>query len=249
MMANARPPEPMFAPESLPPSRVVVFAPHPDDEVVGCGGLVIALARRGDAPRVSYLTDGCRGSFHATHDDEYVRLREGEAAAGLLSMGVSDFRFWRHHDQELSAAPDLAGQMAREAADFRATAVLVTSPFEIHPDHRAACRAAIAAFAGKASAPEVWFYEVSAPLVANVSLDITTLAAAKKTALECHASQLVHNDFTSKMEGYNRYRTVNEGRREVLAAESYLRVPARDLAELDRTAAALLAVVDRNRPS
>ncbi|MBI1853764.1 MAG: PIG-L family deacetylase [Planctomycetes bacterium] len=246
---NTRLPEPMWSPEGLPRSRVVVFAPHPDDEVVGCGGLLVAFARRGDPVRVCFLTDGCKGGFHDKHDDAYVRLREGEAAAGLLSMGVADFRFWRFHDQELGAAPDLAAKMSREAADFGATAVLVTSPFEIHPDHRAACRAAIAAFAGKADAPEVWFYEVSAPLTANVSLDITSLAAAKKKALECHASQLAHNDYVAKMEGYNRYRTVNEGRKEVVFAESYLRLPARDLTELDRSVGALLAVVDRNRPA
>ena len=245
---NARAPEPMWTPDRLPNARVLLLAPHPDDEVVGCGGLLISFAARGNPVRVCFLTDGCRGSFNEKHDDAYARLREGEAAAALLSMGVSDYRFWRYHDQELGAAADLAGRVAREAAEFQATAVLAPSPFEIHPDHRAACRAAIQAFAGRSS-PEVWFYEISAPLLANVSLDITAFAEAKKRALLCHASQLAHNDYLSKMEGYNRYRTVNEGRKEVLAAESYLRVLPRELGELDRIAAALLDVVDRNRPA
>lgn len=238
----------MWRPEQLPRTRLLVLSPHPDDEVVGCGGLLVALARRGDPVRVCFLTDGCRGSFHTSHDDAYARLREGEAAAALLSMGITDYRFFRYHDQELHAAAELPQKVAREVAEFQATAVLVPSPFEIHPDHRAASRAAVQALAGR-TGPELWFCEISSPLVANVSLDITGLTDAKKRALLCHASQLECNDYLSKMEGFNRYRTVNEGRAEVLAAESYLRVPPRDLAELDRAVTALLSVVDRGRPT
>jgi LmbE family N-acetylglucosaminyl deacetylase len=241
-------PEPTWAPAQLPRSRTLVLAPHPDDEIAGCGGLLAALGERGDPVRVCYLTDGCLGSFQPSHDDEYVRLREGEAAAGLLCLGISDFRFWRHHDRSLASVPDLAERVAREAEAFQATAVLVPSPLEVHPDHLATARAAVRAFAGKVG-PEVWFYEVSAPLVANVSLDVTALFEKKKCALLCHASQLAHNDYLSKMDGYNRYRTVNQGRKEIVFAEAYLRMPARELADLDCAVSALVEIVDRNRPA
>ena len=40
------------------PKRAVIVAPHPDDEVIGCGGLIQALVERGTPPHVIILTGG-----------------------------------------------------------------------------------------------------------------------------------------------------------------------------------------------
>jgi LmbE family N-acetylglucosaminyl deacetylase len=57
------------------PSRVLVFAPHPDDEVLGCGGALALHARRGDHVRVVVVSDGGAGG------DPQVRAAEAQAAA------------------------------------------------------------------------------------------------------------------------------------------------------------------------
>src|SRR5690606_16204888 len=45
-------------PLSLPARRITVIAPHPDDESLGCGGLIAALAADGRAVQVVFVTDG-----------------------------------------------------------------------------------------------------------------------------------------------------------------------------------------------
>ena len=52
---------PALSDPSLLPSRTLVFAPHADDEVFGCGGLLAYLAERGGAIRIVILTDGAGG--------------------------------------------------------------------------------------------------------------------------------------------------------------------------------------------
>jgi LmbE family N-acetylglucosaminyl deacetylase len=87
-------------------ARVIVFAPHPDDETVGVGGLLFRLAHAGVPVRVVFITSGdgyrraLEHAFDLTHptDADYVALgkrRRQEAIAALGHLGVArrDVRF------------------------------------------------------------------------------------------------------------------------------------------------------------
>ena len=95
------------APLALPAhARVVVFAPHPDDETVGVGGLLFRLAHGHTPLRVVFVTngDGYRRALEQDFaverptDADYValgELRQREALAALAHLGVArrDVRF------------------------------------------------------------------------------------------------------------------------------------------------------------
>lgn len=70
--------------------RVVVVAPHPDDESLGAGGLLVALAARGVAVHVVVVTDG--GASHpgdASTRTAERRANEARAAVDLLAPGAT----------------------------------------------------------------------------------------------------------------------------------------------------------------
>jgi len=106
---SAEPPRPAssVAPLALPAhARVVVFAPHPDDETVGVGGLLFRLAQAHTPLRVVFVTngDGYRRALEQDFaverptDADYValgELRQREALAALAHLGVArrDVRF------------------------------------------------------------------------------------------------------------------------------------------------------------
>lgn len=70
--------------------RCMVFAPHPDDEVLGCGGTIAKKRRQGTDVHIVHMTDG-RKSHDASLIDpqELVSIREQEARAAAAALGVS----------------------------------------------------------------------------------------------------------------------------------------------------------------
>ncbi|MTI30164.1 glucosamine-6-phosphate deaminase [Xanthovirga aplysinae] len=74
-----------FRPERAEPAkkRVLVFSPHPDDDVISMGGTLLRLVEQGHEVHVAYQTSG--NIAVADHD----ALRFAEVAADLLSFGNS----------------------------------------------------------------------------------------------------------------------------------------------------------------
>ncbi|MEO0651434.1 MAG: PIG-L family deacetylase, partial [Planctomycetota bacterium] len=107
---------PLADPAALP-GRVLCIAPHADDEVFGCGGLLAFHAERGDAVRVLVLTDGAEGDPDGSESD--IRAaREAEDRAAGEALGVTDQRFLGLADGTLGASPDLVERLAAEIEDF-----------------------------------------------------------------------------------------------------------------------------------
>lgn len=198
---------PPLADPALLPTRVLCVAPHADDEVFGCGGMLAFHAARGDAVRVVVLTDGAAGDPDATEAD--IRAaREAEDRAAGEALGISDQRFLGLTDGGLGATADLVQRLAAEIEDFDPDLVYGPSPQEMHTDHRAAAAALTAALA-RGRERQVLLYGVNAQVQAGVLFDVTAHWPKKQAAIECFASQLRYHDLVGKARAVDRARTVN----------------------------------------
>ena len=145
----------------IPPpgtGRVVVVAPHPDDETFGAGATVHDLVQRGHEVRIVIVTDGA-----ASHDRAglaVIRRREAVRAAELLGVTAPP---------QFLDLPDghVAGLRESLAARLRSCiegSVLVIGPRsgDGHPDHEATAEALIEATMGIAEdqRPAVWRYAI-----------------------------------------------------------------------------------------
>ena len=77
-------------PLQLPAGPLLVIAPHPDDETLGCGGLIIRERLAGRLVRIVFLTDGSQS--HRDHPSltptALAKLRKAEAvAAAYVTAG------------------------------------------------------------------------------------------------------------------------------------------------------------------
>jgi len=185
------------------PSRLVVVAPHPDDEVLACGGLLALRAAAGLPSLVIALSDG--EASHGTHDALASRRlgdrRVQESRAGLRALGVQAPSVLRLGLADGSIATAVELIAAKLALRLRPTdTVVVTWAMDGHPDHEAAADASLRAAAASAcrvlQAP-VWMWHWAAPADRRVpwnhmlALDLPEHAIqAKQAALRCHQSQL-----------------------------------------------------------
>jgi len=195
-----------FEPQDLRGERLLVLAPHPDDELIGCGGLVALHLREGRKVHVAVATDGAQAGDAAQ--------RESESRAALALLGDVSIEFLRFPDRKLSGQRELDDRMAAILREWKPDLIAVPSPLEIHPDHIALSRAFCDLIARDASlfadlaAARIAFYEVSAPLRPNALVDITSVADAKYAAIDAHASQATLRDYTSYARGLNVWRTM-----------------------------------------
>lgn len=130
---------------------MLILSPHPDDETLGCGGLIATASALGLRPRVAYLTDG-DASHVGSRDwprNRLGRLRQTEAIAALSDLGVPTddvlFLGWR------DAAPfppssvertDTVPELGRWASFNPPTSVWSSWSGEGHCDHLAAAQVA-----------------------------------------------------------------------------------------------------------
>ncbi|HSY47402.1 MAG TPA: PIG-L family deacetylase [Thermoanaerobaculia bacterium] len=195
-----------FEPQDLRGERLLVLAPHPDDEVIGCGGLVALHLREFRSVHVVVATDGAQAGDGAQ--------REAESRAALAILGNATIEFLRIPDRQLERARDLDERLAAILRERKPDLVAVPSPMEIHPDHIALSRAFCGLIArdpslfAELAVARVAFYEVSAPLRPNTLVDITPVSDSKYTAIEAHASQTAIRDYTSYARGLNAWRAM-----------------------------------------
>ena len=212
------PAEPSIYPYSavrvLPASSLLVFAPHPDDEIFGCGGVLALALDAGTPVHIVVVTDGGQGG------DPVRREQESRVAAQVLAAGAAGahIEFWRQPDRTVLPNAQLVERMSAAMAASQADWVLAPSPFEIHPDHRAvclaACMAAHRAFSSSLAAEpqaRLAFYEVGHPLPPNLLVDITPVLARKSAAMACFESQLHVQRYDQHVLGLNRFRSYTLG--------------------------------------
>src|SRR5258708_7795719 len=77
--------------------NVLLIAPHPDDEALGCGGVIGLHAARDDRVVAVFLTSGELGLKHLPREDAW-RVREGEAEAAAAVLGLRALTFLRRRD-------------------------------------------------------------------------------------------------------------------------------------------------------
>jgi len=223
------------------PGRVLVVAPHPDDEVFGCGGMLAWHTRGGASVRVLVVSDGTAGDPGALERDIAKKRIEESLAAGS-ELGVRDYRFLGFADGKVDDAADLAARLFAEIEAFDPDLVYGPSAQELHPDHRATARGLVAALE-RGRERRVRLFGVNVQVTANVLFDVTPVYAAKRAAIRCLASQLAYMDLLAKSEAADRARTVNVEDPRLEFVEGFAELSTRALALLERSMGAVVSQV------
>jgi LmbE family N-acetylglucosaminyl deacetylase len=208
--------------------RILVIAPHPDDDILGCGGSIAQHIRKGDCVTIVYMTSGEameNAPRSAAHNLKTLREQEARAAANVL--GVTNLIFLCYPDGQLPQPknPELNAkiviQLIEKLREHKPDILYIPHKYDKHADHRITNELVLQAIAQTKQAPhEAWLaaltilcYEIWTPLQnANRHVDISHLIDLKLTALRKHASQLNKRAYDDAILGLNRYRGVMMGK-------------------------------------
>ena len=204
----------------IPAARgVLVFAPHPDDEVFGCGGALALHARANHAVHVILLTAGDSKPVVGT-DASYANLRLAESGAAAAVLGIPAPECWGLLDRTLGYGEVLVQRIMSAIEAVGADTIYAPSVWESHPDHRATSMSTIEAMRRLGGDRQLYLYEVSAPLRPNRLIDISTVWAEKSRAMACFISQNGQLDYPDFIGSLNRYRAMTL-HRDVTRVEAY----------------------------
>ena len=126
--------------------NVLVFAPHSDDDILGCGGLIRKVVKSGGKVHVVLATVGDVRFYHSNKVIKAeTRIKEFETALDYLGVNSTEIMY-TDHEQVLDTVPmvDLVTKMDKIIHDVKPSAVLIPYP-SFHQDHKAVYNACFAA--------------------------------------------------------------------------------------------------------
>jgi LmbE family N-acetylglucosaminyl deacetylase len=184
--------------------RVLVVAPHPDDESIACGGLIALLAQRGADLHIVIVTDGSashpNSRSHPPAELARLRIREATTALAILGVGEDRIEFCHLADTQVPARPspafdDAVDRATRVLARLRPSTLVIPSPRDVHGDHAATARIWHAAVRRAPASPQVLEYIVwpaadcEPAALPRLVLDIASVLPRKRRAVAAHRSQ------------------------------------------------------------
>jgi LmbE family N-acetylglucosaminyl deacetylase len=174
--------------------RVLVIAPHPDDETIGCGGTIALHARAGDQVTVAIVTDGGSSRAGGIERGRMVAIRRIEAERAIATLGREVRLVQMGLPEGEWQDAELMERLASLWTQVKPTLIYSPSRIDFHPEHVGVARA-LAAALGRCAPKElraIRLYELQVPLtplLTNLVSPISAVAVQKKEALSAYHSQ------------------------------------------------------------
>lgn len=140
-------------------SNVLIVAPHPDDEILGCGALINKKSKLGDSVFVLVVTRGTP-RLYTTQQVDNVR---NEALQAHSYLGVKETIFFDYNAPELDieSQADISVSIKNVINKFNIDTVYLPHRGDIHSDHRVVFNASLVACRPVSGSPvkKIYSYE------------------------------------------------------------------------------------------
>lgn len=183
-------------------AKFLFIAPHPDDEVLGCGAIIRKFAQT--SGNDVYVLVMSRGTPKLYPEHKIVNVRN-EALAAHKILGVKDTIFLDFHAPEMDNVPlaDVSRSISEVIQKLRIDVLFIPHRGDIHNDHNVVFKAAVVAArpVGNYTVKEIHCYETlsetewAAPFgddafIPNYFINVTAQLPYKLEAMRCFKSQL-----------------------------------------------------------
>jgi len=184
--------------------RIICIGAHPDDCEIEFGGTAAKLTTAGHAVKFLSVTNGDAG-HHEKPAAELAEIRRREAATAAARLGIAASEVLPNHDGELLATVEMRTRIVRQIRSWKADVVVSHRPWDYHPDHRYTGQL-VQDSAYLVVVPKVCpdtpplrrnplflylqdGFQLPAPFVPDIAVDIDGAWEKKICAMDAHASQ------------------------------------------------------------
>ncbi len=190
--------------------RILIISPHPDDEILGCGGTIIKAIEKGDEVFVVYLTSG----------DSNQKIREKEALAVCKYLEINHHYFLRFQKNGLTISLENIGVLVKIFRKIKPDIVYINHDQDADNEHRISYGLVMEAYwrynskqTTTSKIKGLLLYEIHRPMKTyNLIEDISKYIKKKMEAMSFYKSQLNESKLDLAIKGLNRYRgSMHEG--------------------------------------
>ena len=221
-------------------NKILIIAPHADDEILGCGGTIARLCKEGKEVYILIMTNGSIGAPELFSAEFMVSLRK-EAIAAHKLLGVKETFFAEFPAPALNAFPEckLSTEISKVISNLSPDTVFIPHPGDMHQDHKAVYRSALVSMRPQSvhKVRQILIYETLSetnwgpmnekPFVPNCFIDVSEHFDKKIESFTCFKSQLKQFPHTRSLEAIEalaKYRgaTIGVARAEAFFVERLL---------------------------
>jgi len=133
-------------------NNLLFVVAHPDDEVLGCGGIIKKLSKKKRNIKVVFLAEGTSCRYNSKNYDikkiqKEINFRKNCAKKALKTLGVKKFSFYDLKCGSLNVYPilDLGKIVEEEIKQFKAQVIFTHCNSDVHIDHKIVSQACLQA--------------------------------------------------------------------------------------------------------
>jgi len=188
--------------------RILVIAPHPDDETIGAGGTIARSVAEGSEVYLCIVTQG----YSPPWPEDIVETQRRQVEAVQKVLGIKQVFFLGFPTVKLNTVPntELTSALQKVVGEVRPEAVFTSSACDINQDHRIVFDATLVATRPLpgSSVRRLLCYEVgptgrfgNGVFVPNVYIDISDFLEKKLDAMRCYKTELQEPPHPRSLEG------------------------------------------------
>ena len=215
-------------------STVVVFAAHPDDDILGCGGTIAKLTQEGSKVHIVFLADGESSRNDITDINSLIQQRKQDAKKVLKILGCDSIEFLDFPDNRLDSLDllDVVKKIEGFIDAYKPYTIFTHYAHDLNIDHQITHNAVVTACRPQPGhcVKELLFFEVpsstewnlSKAFMPNYFVDISSTLSLKIDALNAYKNEMKsfpHPRSIKAIESLSYYRGASSGCK---AAEAFI---------------------------
>ena len=215
-------------------STVVVFAAHPDDDILGCGGTIAKLTQEGSKVHIVFLADGESSRGDITDINSLIQQRKQNAKKALKILGCDSIEFLGFPDNRLDSLDllDVVKKIEGFIDAYKPYTIFTHYAHDLNIDHQITHNAVVTACRPQPGhcVKELLFFEVpsstewnlSKAFMPNYFVDISSTLSLKIDALNAYKNEMKsfpHPRSIKAIESLSYYRGASSGCK---AAEAFI---------------------------